>query len=138
MEEETTETQSSAQMKIIRELQKTVQELQKLQSQLIVHITSLEDTVIALSDSKDDSIIYRKAQKMAKKIKRKRQEKKTYYTDDSETSKESNEQRRAPRFRKQPRGNTLQYYSVPQTNSPNRKYDKNDLEETSKTNESND
>ena len=75
---------------------------------------------------------------MAKKIKRKRQEKKTYYTDDSEISEESNEQRRAPRFRKQPRGNTPRYYSVPQTNSPNRKYDKNNLEETSKTNESND
>ena len=91
MEEETTENQSSAQMKIICELQKMVQELQKSQSQLIAHITLLEDTVIALSDSEDDSIIYRKAQKMAKKIKRKRQEKKTYYTDDSETSEESNE-----------------------------------------------
>ena len=75
---------------------------------------------------------------MAKKIKRKRQEKKTYYTDNSETSKESNERRRAPRFRKQPRENTPWYYSVPQTNSPNRKYDKNDLEETSKINKSND
>ena len=105
---------------------------------MITHITSLEDTVIALSDSEDDSIIYRKAQKMAKKIKRKRQEKKTYYIDDSETSEESNKQSRAPRFRKQPRANTPQYYSVPQTKSPNRKYDKNDLEEISKTNESND
>ena len=43
-----------------------------------MHINTLEDTVIALSDSEDNSVSYRKAQKMAKQIKRKRQEKKTY------------------------------------------------------------
>ena len=61
-----------------------------------MHINTLEDTVIALSDSEDDSVSYRKAQKMVKQIKRKRQEKKIYYTDESDTSEESHSKKRAP------------------------------------------
>ena len=77
-----------------------------------MHINALEDTVIALSDSEDNSVRYRKAQKVAKQIKRKRNKKKTYYTDESDTSEESQKKEQALRFRKQNKGNTLRYYSL--------------------------
>ena len=35
--------------------------LQALQQQMLTHIASLEDTVIALSDTEDDSIEHKKA-----------------------------------------------------------------------------
>ena len=60
------ETQNSAQMKIIKELQKSVQVLQLSQSQLLMHINILEDIVIALSNSENDLVRYKKAQKVAK------------------------------------------------------------------------
>ena len=82
------------------------------QQRLITHIKSLEDTVIALSDSENDSVNYNRAQKIAKLIKRKRQEKKTSCTDESDASEENNTRKRAPRFRKQFKGNALRHCSL--------------------------
>ena len=64
---------------------------------MLTHIASLEDTVIALSDTDDNTVKYRKAQKVAKKIKRKRQDRRQR-NDDSDISKESI-RRRSPCFR---------------------------------------
>ena len=102
-----------------------------------MHINTLEDTVIVLSDSEDDSIGYRKAQKMAKIIKRKWQEKKTYYIDDSDNSDESQPRRRAPRFREQPKENISCYYPIESTQKQNRKNNKNDREVVKKNDMSN-
>ena len=58
-------------MKMIIELQKSVKMLQVSQQKMLTHIASLKDTVIALSDTDDDTVKYKKVQKVAKKIKRK-------------------------------------------------------------------
>jgi len=103
-----------------------------------MHINMLEDIVIVLSDSEDDSVSYRKAQKMAKQIKRKRQEKKTYYTDESDTSEESQSKKRAPHFRKQNKGNTPHYYSLDIRNQKIKETDNkngNDIEMNNQYNE---
>jgi len=95
-----------------------------------MHINNLEDIVITLSDSEDDSVSYKKAQRKAKKIKRKRQEKQSSYTDESNTSKESNSRKRVPRFQKQIYGNTPRYYSLDvslKKNSMNNKKDDNGI-----------
>ena len=102
-----------------------------------MYINTLEETVIALSDSEDDSIGYRKAQKMVKIIKRKWQEKKTYYTDDSDNSDESQPRRRAPRFQEQPKENIPRYYPIESTQQQNRKNNKNNREVVNKNDMSN-
>ena len=131
MEEDTKNTNDSSQMKIIRELQKSVAALEQNQNRLLMHIESLENTVIALSDSEDDTVGYKKAKKIATKIKRKRQENRTYYTDESDTSEESQKNKRAPRFRKQQRGNVNKYSSAG-TNQQNRSSRVNDIDRAEK------
>ena len=76
-----------------------------------MHINILEDIVITLSNSEDDLVRYRKAQKVAKQIKRKRNENKTYYIDESNTSGETQKKQWAPRFRKQNKANIPWYFS---------------------------
>ena len=80
-------------MKMILELQATVKMLQESQQQMITHIASLEDTVITLSDAEDNSVEYKKAQRVAKKIKRKRIEKQRASNIDSDTSEENTSNR---------------------------------------------
>ena len=63
---------------------------------MLNHIASLEDAVIALSDTKDNSVEYRKVQQVAKKIKRKRQDRKRVNNADSNSSEDSTTARRAP------------------------------------------
>ena len=66
-EEDTKNTNDSSQMKIIKELQKSVAALEQNQNRLLMHIESLENTVIALSDSEDDTVDYKKAKKNSNK-----------------------------------------------------------------------
>ena len=70
-DEITQETNNIVQIKLIKKLQVSISILQVSQQQMLTHIASLEDTVIALSDTKGDSAEYRKAQRIEKKIKRK-------------------------------------------------------------------
>ena len=56
-----------------------------------MHIQSLEDTIVTLSDNEDDTIEYKKAKRMASNIKRKRKTRKDQDTNDSDTSKEQHE-----------------------------------------------
>ena len=77
------------------------------------YIKSLEDTVIALSESEDESIEHRTARKMVKKIKRKRKDRNNQMSEDSDTSGEGDKDRWPPRFKQiknqyRPRFYTLQ------------------------------
>ena len=74
--------------------------LHSSQQQLSARVQSLEDAGIALSDSENDSVSCNRSQKIAKNVKRKRQEKKTRHTDESNTSEENNTRKRVPQFRK--------------------------------------
>ena len=76
-------------------------------------------------------LIIKKQKKIATKIKRKRQENRTYYTDESDTSEESQKNKRAPRFRKQQRGNVNKYSSFG-TNQQNRSSRVNDIDRAEK------
>ena len=61
------------QIKMIKDLQELVKLLQSAQQQTLTCVNVLEDTVIALSDTENKLVDHRKAQKVAKQIKRKRQ-----------------------------------------------------------------
>ena len=61
-DEITQETNNIVQIKLIKKLQVSISILQASQQQMLTHIASLEDTVIALSDAKDNSVEYRKVQ----------------------------------------------------------------------------
>ena len=100
-------------MKMIQELQQSVKILQNTQQQLLTYIQSLEDTIVALSDNDNDLAEYYKAQKYAKKIKRKRQEWKLSQNEDSDTSEDTNNKRRISyRFRTLQRGNKDSYFKI--------------------------
>ena len=53
-------------MKLIKALQESIKVLYSSQQQLIMHTQSLEDTVIALSNSENDLVNYDRAQKIKK------------------------------------------------------------------------
>ena len=77
------------QMKMIKELQNSVKALQDKQQQIDYYIQNLEDTVIALSKTDDDSTEHRVARKMFKKIKRKQLDRSNKINKDNDTSKDS-------------------------------------------------
>ena len=90
-------------MKMIQKSQELIKRLQASQQQMLAHVTSLDDTTIALLDTNDDSVECGKAQRVARKIKWKRNKKNKESTDDNDTSEENNTIRRSPRFRKEAR-----------------------------------
>ena len=63
----TYESQNSAQMKLIKDLQESVKLLHSSQQQLITHIQSFEDTVIELSNSENESVSCNRAKQNSKK-----------------------------------------------------------------------
>ena len=77
---------------------------------MLTHIASLEDTVIALSDTEDDSIEHKKAKRVAKKIKRKRNKRKKEANDDSDMSDNNEYIRRSSRFWKEARNNNVCFF----------------------------
>ena len=85
----TNEITELMQMKMIKELQNLVKVLQDKQQQIDHYIQSLEDTVIALSETDDDSAKHRAARKMAKKIKKKRIDINNKMNEESDTSNNS-------------------------------------------------
>ena len=76
------------------------------------YIQSLEDIVIALSESEDDSVEHRIACKMFKKIKQKRIDRSNKMSKDSNTSDESNTVRRSSRFRKNNKQHRPRFYTI--------------------------
>ena len=89
----TCESQNTVQMKLIKDLQEHVKSLHLSQQQLVTHMQSLEDTAIASSDSKNESVQCNRANKLVKKIKRKTQVKKIDCTDESDASEENDRKR---------------------------------------------
>ena len=78
------------------------------------YIKSLEDTVIALSESEDESIEHRTATKMAKKIKRKRKEINHQMNEDSDTSCEGDKDRQPPRFKQNKNQHRPRFFTIQQ------------------------
>ena len=78
----------------------------------MTHITGLEDTVIALSDSEDSTVEYKKARRIASNIKRKRLHQKSKDESDSENSIEQPKRRVSPRFQKQNKQQATRYYTL--------------------------
>ena len=97
---------------MIQELQKSVKLLQDTQNNLISHIKSLEDTVLVLSDSEDNTAEYKKAKKIAGYIKRKRLDQRSQEESDSDVNKEPLGRRRSPRFRKITKQQSARYYAL--------------------------
>ena len=67
---------------------------------MLTHIASLKDAVITLSDADNDTVDYKKAQKVVNQIKR-----------NSDTSNDSNTRRRFLRFRKISKNNSIKFFS---------------------------
>lgn len=112
----TKKTSQISQMTIIQQLQDAVKNLENRQQKLISHIESLEDTVIALSDSEEGSVEFKTAARVVKKIKRKRKEQHQKIAKDSDTSDDSRSYRRSPRFKKPALSNKNRprYYKIEQ------------------------
>ena len=68
--------------------------------------------VIALSESEDDLVEHRTAQKMFKKIKRKRIDRSNQMSKDSDTSGEGNTARRSQRFKQNKKQHRPRYYTI--------------------------
>ena len=58
---------------MIFELQEAMKEMKKMQNRLIDHIQDLEDSVLALTENDENSVEFKKAYKLAEKIKKKKQ-----------------------------------------------------------------
>ena len=86
--------------------------MQEKQQNMEKYIKSLEDTVIALSESEDESIEHRTVTKMAKKIKRKRKEINNQMNEDSNTSYEGDKDRRPPKFKQNKNQHRPRFFTI--------------------------
>ena len=73
--------------------------MQATQNQLIIYIKSLEDTIITLWDTKDNTVEYKKATKIAVNIERKKLDRKGEDRTDSDTSEELQSRNISPHFK---------------------------------------
>ena len=104
---------------------------------MLVHISALEDAAIALSDREDESVDHRKAQKVAKQIKRKRQQRNQQTAEDSNTSEENEPRRRSPRFKQGNTSSKIKFFSHgPKAFEENRNVDQEMKERDNSNNES--
>ena len=104
---------------MIKELQTSMTIMQETLNKHAMHIKSLEDAVIALSDSEDDAKEYEKAKKIATNIKRKRKARSEQNSNDSDTSEEVLERRTSLRFRKQKISSAVWLYHIENQNKQN-------------------
>ena len=111
----TQETNNTVQIKLIKELQASISMLQASQQQILTYIASLEDAVISLLDTEDNSVGYRKAQRVAKKIKRKHQDRKRANITESNLSEDSTTVRRAPQFKNTEQNNKTRFFTYKNT-----------------------
>ena len=95
---------------------------------MITHIDSLEDTVIALSDAEDNSVEHKKAQRVAKKIKRKRIEKQRAANIDSNTSEENTSNRWSLRSKRVTTNNKTRIFAYATTTKNNNDSSIKDME----------